>query len=637
MKGSEKMSKQKKHMGRKLLLLFLLFGITTTGSLFFWYYYKYIKPAEKAVTQSTYENFHRVQNSIIYDKNKEVLVNLSNDANSKYVIYSDMPKEITSAFVAVEDRNFWKHRGFDAKGIVRVLYRFVKSKGQEKHGASTITQQLIRNTFLSKEVTMDRKLKEIAYAYCLEKKYSKENIMEFYVNNVYFANQQYGIESAANYYFNKKSKELTLAELVYLVAIPNSPDYYDPVQYPEHTKVRQEKILKDMFRLKMISASDCEKAIQAKISLNVQKKQNRMNDQATYAIYCAVTEIMKQNNFKFQYQFDSLSQYRNYKKKYTKAYQKAKTKLYTGGYRIYTSLDNKEQRKLQQAIDEELGKFQNKKDGVYEFQGAATSIDNKTGKVVAIVGGRSDHQNGVTLNRAFESKRQPGSTIKPLIVYGPALDVGYQTSSTLYEVNVRSYSRYHRGIGTPISLSQALIHSKNGAAVWLSNQVGIKRCLSYLQKMKFGSIVGEDYTLSSSLGGLTIGSNTVEMASAYFCIYHNGVFKQPTCIVKMKDMDGSDIFFPEKGKRIYKETTAKTLISLMKKVITEGTAKKMHWNGGFAAGKTGTTNHSKDGWFCGMTNKHTVAVWVGYDNNKKTVDDLYGGTYPANIWKKYQK
>lgn len=619
-------------MKKKCLIGVVLAGVLCMIFGIFLFQQKYLIPAQKVIAKSTDQDFKKHQNSIIYDKDGKVLSNLSEDANSKYLIYQNIPKTVCEAFLAVEDRNFWEHPGIDAKGLLRVGVDFLKSGGKTRHGASTITQQLIRNTFLGKEVTMDRKLREIAYALALEQKYSKENILEFYINNVYFGNQQYGIEAAANYYFGKKSEELSVAEIAYLCAIPNAPTYYDPLQHPENTKKRQQKILKDMKEAGYLTSQIFQNAKNE--AIHVKKRNDTVyDDRTSYAIYCAVKELMKQDQFKFQYHFSSLKAYRTYKKSYNQAYHDAKEKLYTGGYRIYTSFDGRAQQQLQQSIDQKLKEFKEKKHGIYTFQGAATCIDNTSGKVTAIVGGRSGKQNA-TLNRAFESKRQPGSTIKPILVYAPALDAGYQQGSVLQSVNVATY---HSGMGgSAISMENALMKSDNGAAYWLANQIGIKNGLKYLEKMKFGSIVGEDQTLSSALGGLTVGVNTVEMASAYHCLFSDGWFVEPTCILKMEDADGIGIHFDEKPVRIYKETSAKQIISMMEKVISSGTAKSMDWDSKrFAAGKTGTTNDSKDGWFCGMTKKATVAVWVGYDTPKEK-EDLYGGTYPMEIWRDFQ-
>lgn len=620
----------------KRFLITILFSFSAIiGLIFFWFQIKYEEPAEKIITNSTTKDFRKHQNSIIYDKNGKVLTNLASDSNSKYLIYQEIPLNVKNAFVAVEDHNFYQHSGIDLKGIVRVVANYVFSAGKSKHGASTITQQLIRNTFLGKEVTMDRKLKEIAYAIALEKKYSKENILEFYINNIYFGNQQYGIESAASFYFNKTAGNLSLAETAYLCAIPNSPSYYDPIQNPKHTKKRQRKILKDMLTYKMISKEEYIKALEEKVRLKLKKQSNSYGDQATYAIYCATIQIMKKNKFNFQYNFDSMKIYQSYRKKYNQAYTEAKHELYTRGYRVYTSLDMNLQKKLQKSIDKNLSSFSKKTDGVYQMQGAGTCINNKTGKVIAIVGGRSQKKMDVQLNRAFESKRQPGSAIKPILVYGPAIDSGYHAESVLQDVNV---SAYHSGMsGTPVSLENALIYSKNGAAYWLENQIGVKSCLNYLKKMKFGSIVGEDETLASSLGGLTIGTNTVEMASAYCSIYNEGRFVEPTCIQKMENSEGIGLYFSQKPQKIYKKDTAKELLKIMERVIREGTAKNLNWDPKrFAAGKTGTTNDSKDGWFCGMTDQYTLSVWVGYDRPKSN-NSLWGNTYPSKIWRDFMK
>lgn len=606
-----------------IILLCLI--AASAGGIYF--YQTYMKEAEDVIANSGANDFKKHQNSIIYDKNGKVLVNLSENANSKYLIYENIPKNVQNAFIAVEDRAFWKHHGVNLKGIARVLVRYVASKGKEKHGASTITQQVIRNTFIGKEVRLDRKFREIAYSLALEEKYSKENIMEFYINNIYFGHQQYGIESASEYYFGKSSKKLSLAETAYLCTIPNNPSYYDPFSSPDHTKMRQRKILKDMMKTKLITQEEYEDALGEEITLNHEQAEQTYDDPSTYAIYCATVQIMKKDGFHFQYSFASLKKYRKYKKKYNVAYRNAKEKLYTEGYRIYTSIDPDAQEKLQKAVDDGLK-------GDKKLQAAATSIDHKTGKVVAIVGGRSDKKKRMGLNRAFESKRQPGSAIKPILVYGPAIDVGYHAGSTLQNVAI---SKHVADYGSAISLENALTHSTNGAAYWLCNQVGIKRCLTYLKKMEFGSIVGEDETLSSSLGGMTLGVNTVEMASAYHCLLNDGKFIEPTCITSMEDADGIGLYYEKDAKQIYKKSTAKELLSIMENVIQNGTAKNMKWDSKrFAAGKTGTTNDGKDAWFAGVTDDAATVVWVGCDKPKAN-DELYGNTYPVKIWKTYNE
>lgn len=612
---------------RRIFIAILLLCVIAASAGGIYFYQNYMKEAEQVIANSGASDFKKHQNSIIYDRNGKVLVNLSENANSKYLIYQDIPKNVQNAFIAVEDRAFWKHHGVNVKGIARVLVRYVASGGKEKHGASTITQQVIRNTFIGKEVKMDRKLREIAYSFALEEKYSKQNIMEFYINNIYFGHQQYGIESASNYYFGKSAKKLSLAETAYLCAIPNNPSYYDPLSEPDHTVLRQKKILKDMYENQLITKEQYQKALDEKVTLNHEQTEQSYDDPSTYAIYCATVQIMKKDGFNFKYSFASLKKYQKYKKKYNVAYRKAKEKLYTEGYRVYTSIDPQAQKKLQDSVDNGLK-------GQKKLQAAATSIDRRTGKVVAIVGGKTDKKKTMGLNRAFESKRQPGSAIKPILVYGPAIDAGYHAGSTLQNVAI---SKHVASSGSAISLENALTHSTNGAAYWLCNQIGIKRCLKYLKRMEFGSIVGEDETLASSLGGMTLGVNTVEMASAYHCLINDGKFISPTCIERMEDADGIGLYFTKIPKQIYKESTARELLSIMKNVIQNGTAKNMKWNSKrFAAGKTGTTNDGKDAWFAGVTMDYATVVWVGCDQPKAN-DELYGNTYPVKIWKYYNK
>lgn len=594
--------------------------------LWIFFYFHYYKTAESTILKSNCKTFQKSQNTVIYDKNGTIMANLSESGNRKYLIYQDIPQGVKDAFIAVEDRNFFKHKGIDLKGIARVGYQFIKTGGKEKHGASTITQQVIRNTFISKEVTVDRKVNEIAYAVALEQKYSKENILEFYINNVYFGNQCYGIESASQYYFGKNAKQLSLSQIAFLVSIPNSPTYYDPRNYPEHTERRKNKILRDMLSLNMITEKDYKKAKKDSCSLIKEKKLSYGYD-VSYAIYCSVIEIMRNQGFVFQYNFQSIKDYQQYREKYNKAYKKGKEELYSGGYRIHTTINAKLQKKLQSYITKNIPRKG-------KLQGAATCLNNQTGKVVAIVGGKRDIAD-LGINRAFESKRQPGSSIKPILVYGPALDQGYHANSVLMNTDIKLYNK--NVSGNKILLKDALITSNNGSAYWLYNKIGVKRSLKYLRKMQFGSIVGEDETLSSALGGLTIGTNTVEMAGAYHCIQNEGVFIAPTCINKIENSDGIEIYHPQKMKKIYKKKTTDELIKIMQEVISRGTAKKMNWNPTkFAAGKTGTTNDSKDGWFCGFTKEYTLAVWVGCDRPKK-IEKVSGNSYPMYIWKDFMK
>ena len=566
-----------------------------------------------------------------------MIAKLTKDEDSTYLPYEEIPEDAINAFIAIEDRTFWENSGFDLKGIIRVGLNYFRTEGEEVHGASTITQQLVRNRFLTREVSIERKAKEILIAMEMTKKYSKKQIMEFYVNDISFANTYYGLEAAAEGYFGKTAKELTLSQIAYLCAIPNSPTYYNPYRHPENALKRRNKILGDMHDLGYITDEDYEEALTEEIVIEKADYEFR-NYETTYAIDCAVRYLMKDNGFEFQYGFTAYDEYNAYKDKYEQAYSQARDQLYTGGYQIYTSLDPEKQSFLQSTIDQVLTFDENVADnGIYALQGAATVIDNSSGKVVAIVGGRTQEADTYNLNRAFQSFRQPGSSIKPIIVYAPALENGYTSQSTVKNINVDDAKKKGADVsklpGNTMTLRQAVEQSKNGVAWWLYNEITPQVGMSYLTKMRFDNIVPDDYYLASSLGGFTYGATTEEMAGAYAALANGGMYRDPTCIMTMLDRNGIDVYKNSGESQVYEKNTAAVMVDILKGVVKKGTAKGMGWSGNIeAAGKTGTTNNSKDGWFCGMTPYYTMSVWVGYDQ-PKTLSSLWGSTYPASIWK----
>ena len=601
-------------------------------------YKDYKAQAVKVVEESGPEDFRLQQASFIYDVNGTVLAKLTGDEDSSYLQYDDIPETAVNAFIAIEDRTFWENSGIDIKGIFRVALNYFKTEGDEMHGASTITQQLARNRFLTREVSIERKAKEMLIAMEMTKKYTKEQIMEYYINDISFANTFYGLQAAAKGYFDKDASELTLSQTAYLCAIPNSPTYYNPYNHPENALKRRDKILADMKEMGYITDDEYETAVSEEIT--VQRNSYALhNYETTYAIDCAVRYLLKKDGFEFHYGFDTDRQaYEEYKVRYDEAYEKARDELYIGGYNIYTSLDPEKQRALQESIDNVLSFDETLADnGIYSLQGAATVVDNRNNRVVAISGGRSQAVDTYTLNRAFQSFRQPGSTIKPLIVYAPALENGYTSKSQVKNIKIEDAKEKDADVsklpGDKMPLRTAVEKSRNGVAWWLYNEITPQVGMSYLTKMRFDNIVPDDYYLAASLGGFTHGATTEEMAGAYSAFVNQGNYREPTCLMKLVSSDGTDIFEEYPSVAVYKENTAAVMTDILKGVITKGTASAMGWRGDIeAAGKTGTTNNSKDGWFCGMTPYYTMSVWVGYDQ-PKMLSSLYGATYPASIWK----
>lgn len=623
------------------LLYLLMLLIIIIGILVVVFYFKYGKQlsiygeeARTLVENSNKDTFKKELNGkILYDDGR-VLSYLQAGKNLHYIHFEDLPSNVTDAFVAVEDRRFYKHNGIDKKGIVRVLWNFVRSKGRRLSGASTITQQLARNIFLTHEVSFERKVKEAFIALDLEKKYSKNQILEYYINNIYFGNGYYGIGSASRGYFNKPVKKLSLSQVAFLAAIPNNPGHYNPLEHKDKTILRRDKILKDMNEQGYITKKELSKALKEKISLKESK--SSINDyETTYAIECAARYLMKHQGFKTRHYFNSSKDYKEYQEDYQEIYEQCRQRIYTEGFEIKTSINRQKQNTLQKNINEVLKFSKDKKSNkVYSFQGAAVCIDNATGKVVAIVGGRKQSNiGGFTLNRAFQSYRQPGSTIKPLVVYTPSIENGYTADTVVEDTKIddgpaNSGNSY---LGN-ISLATAVQKSKNVVAWKLMDELTPVTGLSYIQEMMFRKIVPSDYVNVAALGGLTYGATCEEMAGAYATLANSGLFREPTCIVSIIK-DHEEIYKEATQRRIYSKAAAQEMTDILRGVLTKGTAAKLGWRSNVqAAAKTGTTNDSKDGWFCGYTPYYSIAVWVGYDE-PKSMPGLWGSSYPASIWK----
>ena len=607
-----------------------------------------MREAKDLVDSSTPDTFRLAQTSYIYSDDGTQLAALAESEDATYLSYEDIPADVVNAFVSVEDRTFWNNSGVDYKGILRVCVNYVKTKGQVAEGASTITQQLARGTFLSNEKTISRKIKEIFIARQLTKKYTKEQIMEFYCNSCCFANGIYGVEDASQKYFGRSVSDLSLSETAYICAIPNRPEYYNPLKNSENAISRRNKILQDMYECDYITKDAGDAALAENITVaEVSDEEDTFyNYEATYAINCAIRYLMKQDGFEFKSHFEDDADYDTYNAYYDEMYKQAKHKLYTGGYKVTTTMNLKAQKNLQKIFDKELA-FNTKVDestGIYQFQGAMTVIDNETGKVVAMIGGRSQDelQQTYSLNRGFQSFKQPGSSIKPLVIYTPALEEGYDANSTLTEIDVKAAKKstsekISKMSGKKMSLRYAVEDSKNGCAYSLYNIITPKVGLSYIENMNFSKIVQQDYTLSSGLGGLHHGTNTVEMANAYSTLENHGEYRQADCISSILDASGNEIYEEPESKTVYTRSASDQMTDILEGVLNSsaGTAKGLKWSSASdvaAAAKTGTTNDNNVAWFCGYTPYYTISVWVGYDY-PKSVKGLLGNTYPAYIWK----
>ena len=647
-KKKHTLNKNKKSVGRAIkhvlkLLAFLFLLLVVIGIFYFYNTYgktiiKLQQEAKKIARSSTEETFKSSQTGLVYDINGELISTLKGVKDVYYIEYKDIPPTILNAILVTEDKKFFNHDGVDYLANIRAAIALIKNKGKITQGASTVTQQLARNVFLTHDVTYERKIKEIFIAQELEKIYPKDKILEFYINNIYYSNGYYGILAAANGYFDKGVNQLSLSESVFLCAIPNNPSVYDPFKNMDNTLERRDRILKQMYENEKINLIDYRVALDEEIEL-IKMKSAKNDYVETFVYHSAIKALMKEEGFVFRNQFSSAEDRESYEASYDELYYNYQKKLYTGGYRIYTSIDLHKQEVLQRSVDEGLEKFRDKnEEGIFELQGAAVSIDNDTGRVVAIVGGRSQEHKGYTLNRGYQSYRQPGSAIKPVIVYAPSFERGYTPDSIVVDERIEGGPRNSGGnyIGE-MKLQRAIELSKNTIAWKLYEEITPLVGMSYLLDMNFSRIVDNDYYPAASLGGFTIGVSPLEMAAAFSTIENDGYYRKPTCIIRITDSEGNQLVGDNiTTKQIYQRKAARITTEALTGVMKNGTAKGLGLSNTISAGKTGTTDERRDGWFVGYTPYYTTSVWVGCDI-PKTIDDLKGASYPGTIWHTYME
>ena len=594
------------------------------------------KEAVETVKNATIEELQGQRVGTVYDARGGVITELKNERNIRYLTSEEIPQTVKDAFVSIEDKRFYKHNGVDIFALTRAVTKLI-NKDAITQGGSTITQQLSRNIFLTHEKSWQRKVKEMFIAWELEKEYSKEQILEFYVNNIFYANNCYGIESASLKYFGKTVSECSISETAFLCAIPNSPSRFDPLEKKENTLKRRDAILKAMYENDKITKDEYNAAIAEEISVDSHSVVYDQSWARSYAIHCVVEEMMRADGFEFQYDFELVTDREDYEELYNETFAKYREKLFLSGYQIYTSIDPMQQSALQNAIDVKLEEYNTKNtNGTYALQCAATCIDNETGLVTAIVGGRTQEDVSYDYNRAYLSSRPPGSAIKPLVVYTPLLERGYTADSTVTDKKAAEGPRNSNGqYSGAISLRTAVEKSKNTVAWEKFNELGAETAMQYLLELEFTDIMPQDYTGSSALGGFTRGASTLEMSGAYTALENKGVYRTPTCILRIEDSYGNIVYEPKMSeKQVYKADAAEKMTDILEGVMTNGTAKGLGVQGMPSAGKTGTTNENKDGWFAGYTPYYTTSIWVGYDS-PRWLKGLTGSAYPAEIWNNF--
>ena len=628
--AKKKLSKKKRRrrLIRRLILLTLLLAFVTTLAIFSPKIVKIIKLAQEAkelVNKSSLDTFMASGTTVIYDTDGNELCTMRESKDMYYVDIGQIPDTLQKSFVVMEDKDFYKHKGIDFKAIIRAVIANTEND-EIVQGASTITQQLAKNIFLSQEVTWQRKVKEIFVAWDLEKKYTKNQILEFYLNNIYFSNGYYGVGAAARGYFDKEVSELTLAEQVFIAAIPNNPTRYNPLTNYDNTVGRRDLILGKLYENDMVNSMDYYTALDTQVVLAQQPEVSKNNSVETYARHCATESMMQANGFVFRTNFNNDDDYEQYKEIYENSYTLFQQKLLSGGYKVYTSINMDVQQMLQDAVDDNLKGYTAEKDGVYEMQAAATCIDNSTGNVVAIVGSRTQDLDGYTLNRAYQSYRQPGSSIKPVIDYVPYLEKGNTPDTIVQDEYIQDGPKNADGtyMGS-ITLRTAVSLSRNTVAWNVLKELTPKAGSSYLLNQGFHKVWMDKEYNAIAIGGFTYGVSTEEMAGAYATIANECEYRRVTCVSQIKDTRGRIVYDSSgRGQKIYDAESCRMMTDMLETAVNEGTGRGAAPDSAIVAGKTGTTNSNYDSWFCGYSAYYTVAVWQGYD-------------YPASIPQSHTK
>ena len=547
--------------------------------------------------------------SHIYDiKGNEIAV-VHAEEDREPVKSEEIPENLKKAFLATEDVRFYEHIGIDYRGVMRAMWENITHRAVAE-GGSTITQQLARNAYLNQERTFSRKIQEMFLALKIEHRHTKEEILEMYLNQIYFGRGVYGIQAASKYYFNKNVKDLDLNECAMLAGIPKSPNHYSPLNNLEEAQKRKAVVLHQMAKYGFISSSTAQKTAKQEIHL-VQSAPKEVGDAYYFINYVKQTIIDK-------YGDDG---------------------LYKGGLKIYTTLDMDMQRAAEEAM-KNLPEM-NEANGLKQPQGALVAIDPHSGYIKAMVGGRGSDM----FNRAALAERQPGSAFKPF-VYAAALESGYTPDSIVADTPFTKYGwnpqNYDRNFYGSVPLSSVCAQSLNVATVRVADDIGIDKVIKYAQDMGISTLVLEgernDVNLSTALGGITRGVTPLELTSAYCTFANKGIYAKGTPIVKVLDRDGNvleEYPNPNNSRRVLKEETAANLDSMLQGVVSHGTGTRANI-GGHVAGKTGTTSDYHDAWFVGYVPDLVVGVWIGTDDNQP-MGSMTGGTLPADIWRIFMK
>ena len=594
---------------------------------------------DKLVNMSE-DDFIMSEDTVVYDAKGNEIGSV-NTGRYTYAEIQNISPYLYNGYIAVEDKRFKTHAGVDVLATLRAGVALLKHNMQITQGGSTITQQVIKNNLLTQDQSYIRKITEILLAPTVEAKFSKDKIMEFYCNSNFYGNRCYGVEAASQYYFGKSCADLEPHEAALLIGLSNAPSSNDPVANPEKALEKRNSVLKIMYDEGVITKKEYTASVKKKIkALQIAEDGTNESYITSYAIHCAALALMEKEEFQFQYTFTDKKDYEEYKENYSEVYSQKCNEIRSGGYRLYTSIDMKKQKQLQKSVNEGLAynKEKNKDNGKYALQGAAVCVDNETNYVVAIVGGRGTKD---AYNRAYLSARQPGSSIKPLIDYTPGFESGAFSPATV--VNDHQIANGPKNSGGSyygnVHIREAVARSLNTVAWQVLQKLTPKYGMSFLDKMHFHNLSYVDNdNLALSLGGFTEGVRVVDMAKAYSALANGGSYSDRTCIRTIEHAsDGVVYKNSEEKSQVYSEDAAWLMTDVLKGVFKEpygtGRALKLE-NKQICAGKTGTTNSSKDVWFCGYTKYYTTVVWAGYDT-PRAMPGASGAAISGKIWKNY--
>lgn len=546
--------------------------------------------------------------SKILDKDGKVISEVG-AVNRDYVPYDEIPKQMEDAIIATEDVRFYKHNGID---LIRlggaVIANITDGFGSE--GASTITQQVVKNSFLTTQKTLTRKIQEAWLAYQLEQKYTKEKIFELYVNQNLMGGTIHGIKTGAKVYFGKELNELTLSEAAVIAGLPQSPNNYNPFLYPDRAEKRRNIVLTLMHQHGFISKEEMEKAKNEPIESSLVKEEDRQEDDGQYGAFvdAVIDEVEKHGDYD----------------------------ILRDGLTIHTTLDPNAQTYVEKILNtNEVVEFPDD-----EFQAGIVLLDTETGAVRAIGGSRNPKVDR-GFNYAIDTRRQPGSTIKPILDYGPAIEFLQWGTYHILDDKPTKYSgkssaqphNWDNKYMGPMTMREALARSRNTTAIQTLQQVGLENAQGFAQKL---GIPLEEIYESYAIGGLKEGVSPLQMAGAYSAFGNNGFYTEPYTVTKIELRDGTEIDVKPETEVVMKDYTAFLITDMLKSVVKDsyGTGGRANVPNLHVAGKTGTTNYTDeelneydipsskavpDSWFAGYTTKYTAAVWTGYKNRKNYI------------------